>query len=89
MTELHDEWARDGRHAEFEALKSALLGDAPPGGYAAVAASLDTTEGAVKVAVHRLRRRFQSRLRQRIADTVADPADVDDETGYRVQALRL
>jgi RNA polymerase sigma-70 factor (ECF subfamily) len=47
----------------------------------ALAAKLATTEGAVKAAVHRLRRKFQTQLRRDIADTVSDPADVDDEIG--------
>jgi RNA polymerase sigma-70 factor (ECF subfamily) len=47
--------------------------------YATLAARLGTTEGAVRVAVHRLRRRYGERLRDEIAATVYDPADVDDE----------
>jgi RNA polymerase sigma factor (sigma-70 family) len=89
MGELRDEWGSGGRAEEFATLQAALLGDAPRGGYAAVAEQLGSTEGAVKVAVHRLRRRFQTRLRQRIADTLADPADVDDEIRHLVQALRV
>ena len=42
---------------------------------------------AVKAAVHRLRRRFQSLLRQRVAETVADGRDVDDEIRHLIQAL--
>jgi RNA polymerase sigma-70 factor (ECF subfamily) len=52
-----------------------------------VAARLGTSEGAVKAAVHRLRRRFQSMLRQRVAETVADGRDVDDEIRHLIQAL--
>ena len=37
------------------------------------------TEGAVKVAIHRLRRRCREILREEIAQTVADPAEIDDE----------
>jgi RNA polymerase sigma-70 factor (ECF subfamily) len=46
------------------------------------------TEGAVKVAVHRLRRRYRELLRAGIAETVADPSDVDDEMRHLVAALR-
>ena len=46
------------------------------------------TEGAVKVAVHRLRRRYRELLRAEIAETVADPSDIDDEMRYLVAALR-
>jgi RNA polymerase sigma-70 factor (ECF subfamily) len=44
-----------------------------------VAERLGTTEGAARVAAHRLRRRYGELLRQEIAATVADPAQVDDE----------
>ena len=84
---LQQEWIDGGHAAEFDELKESLLGQAPPGGYAAAAERLGTTEGAVKVAVHRLRRAFQSRLRRDIAQTVSDPADVDDEIRYLVRAL--
>ena len=87
LARLRDEWAAGQRGAEFEALKACLLGEAPQGGYAAVAATLGASEGAVKVAVHRLRRRFQTELKRDIGETVADPADVDDEIRYLIRAL--
>ncbi|HUF47746.1 MAG TPA: hypothetical protein VMM93_08010 [Vicinamibacterales bacterium] len=86
---MRSDWLQQGRADEFEALKGSLLGEAPPGGYAAVARDLGTTEGAVKVAVHRLRRTFQRALRTHIAETVADPADVADEIRYLIRALAL
>jgi RNA polymerase sigma factor (sigma-70 family) len=78
---------REWEAAEFEALKSCLLGGTPTGGYAAVAKDISSTEGAVRVAVHRLRRKFQKRLREEIAETVADPSEVDDEIRYLLRAL--
>lgn len=86
---LRAEWAAAGRAAEFDELKDSLLGGGPAGGYAGAAGRLGTTEGAVKVAAHRLRRKFQSRLRQEIGDTVANQADIDDEIQYLARALRL
>jgi len=77
----------DGRETELGELKSCLLGVNPSGGYVAIAARLGTSEGAVKTAVHRLRRRFQDALRKDIAETVSDPEDVDDEIRYLVRAL--
>ncbi|HVK08961.1 MAG TPA: hypothetical protein VM597_09320 [Gemmataceae bacterium] len=56
-----------------------LDGDAAAPPYAAVASRLGTTEGAARVAAHRLRRRYGDLLRQEIAATLADPAQVDDE----------
>lgn len=87
LNELRREWEADRRAAEFDELKSCLLGVNPSGGYAAIAGRLDTSEGAVKTAVHRLRRRFQTALRRDIAETVSDPEDVDDEIRYLVRAL--
>jgi DNA-directed RNA polymerase specialized sigma24 family protein len=80
-------WQRSGRGAEFEVLKASLLGQGPSGGYAAAAHELGATEGAVKVAVHRLRKTFRAELRAAIAETVSDPADVDEELRYLERAL--
>ena len=87
LARLRDEWRAEDRGREFEALKACLLGEGPEGGYAAVASALGTSEGALKVAVHRLRRRFQTELKRDIGETVADPADVDDEIRYLIRAL--
>lgn len=87
LDELASEAGADGRGAEFDRLRSCLLGDAPAGGYAAVARELGSTEGAIKVAVHRLRRKFQAVLRRQIAQTVLTPQDVDDEIRYLIRAV--
>jgi RNA polymerase sigma-70 factor (ECF subfamily) len=76
-----------GRAREFDLLKASLLGEAPPGGYEAVAEALESTEGAVKTAIHRLRRRFQDELRRQIAETVEHEALVDDEIRYLIRAI--
>lgn len=87
LSQLRTEWTSSGRAREFDELKACLLGESPPGGYEAVAARLDTSEGAIKTAIHRLRRKFQAQLRRNIAETVADPTDVDDEIRYLLRAL--
>ena len=87
LADLRTQWTAQGRASEFEELKACLLGQAPAGGYTVVATRLGTSEGAVKAAVHRLRRRFQFLLRQRVAETVADRRDVDDEIRHLIQAL--
>ena len=89
LAALRQEADNSGRAAEFDALKACLIGESPAGGYAAVAQTLSTSEGAVKTAVHRLRRRFQAELRRAVADTVSDTADVDEEIRYLIRALRL
>jgi RNA polymerase sigma-70 factor (ECF subfamily) len=70
-----------GKKSQFDALKGCLEGEAS-GTYDEIGKALGMTEGAVKVAVHRLRRRFRDLLRDKIAGTVAEPADVDDELRY-------
>jgi len=87
LSEVRKEWEAAAKTAEFEALKSCLLGGTPEGGYAAVAKDISSTEGAVRVAAHRLRRKFQKRLREEIAETVADASEVDDEIRYLLRAL--
>jgi RNA polymerase sigma-70 factor (ECF subfamily) len=73
----------------FEALRECLLGTPPPGGYAEAAARLAMSEGAVKTAVHRLRRRFQVQLLRKVTETVSDPDEVDDEVRRLIQALHV
>ena len=84
---VQTKWQVTGRGVEFEVLKAGLLGEGPPGGYAAAAEKLGTTEGAVKTAVHRLRKSFRTELRAAIAETVSNPADVEEELKYLERAL--
>jgi RNA polymerase sigma factor (sigma-70 family) len=55
--------------------------------YAAIAAEFDLTEGAARVAVHRLRQRYRQRLRAEIARTLSDPRLVEDELRALFAAL--
>ena len=48
---------------------------------------MNTSEGALKVAIHRLRKRYRELFRQEIADTVADPAEVEAELRYLAAVL--
>lgn len=75
------------RAAAWEALKPWLLGDAPAGSQRGIAEQLGWTENAVRVAVHRLRRRFRELVRQEIAQTVEDDAAVRDEMRYLIEVL--
>ena len=76
-----------GKTAEANALLPFLTdtGELPP--YRAVAASLDLTEGAVKVAVHRLRQRFGAMLRLEVGETVLEPDEVEDEMRELIRAV--
>jgi len=84
---LREEYARSDRERLFGQLQGCLTGQAATPKYAEVGAALNMSEGAVKVAVHRLRRRFGELLRDEIADTVAAPEDVEDEIRYLFKVL--
>jgi len=79
LTRLRVEYAGKRKEEQFERLKVFLSGERAAGAYAKVAQSLGMTVNAVQVAVHRMRRRYRELLRAEIADTVADPAEVDEE----------
>jgi RNA polymerase sigma factor (sigma-70 family) len=79
LIRLQAEFVTDGKGKQFEQLRTFLTEGKGATSYAVVAAKLDTTEGAAKVAVHRLRRRYRELLREEIAHTVADPANIDEE----------
>ncbi len=81
LDRLRDEHRAAGAEplARFEALRPTLTGDGRRVPYAELANRLGMTEGAVQVAVHRLRRRYREVLRELIAATVGDPTEVDDE----------
>lgn len=76
---LEREYHDSGRSTTFDQLKIFLSGDKAPVTMAEAGASIGLSEGAVKVAVHRLRQRYRDCLRQAIAQTVLTPAEVDEE----------
>jgi RNA polymerase sigma factor (sigma-70 family) len=79
MSRLHAETVHSGKPSQFERLKGYLTGDHPQLSYAETATHLATSEGAIKVAVHRLRRRFRDLIRDEIAQTVSSPEEIEDE----------
>jgi RNA polymerase sigma-70 factor (ECF subfamily) len=82
-----EEFRKAGKGDVFEALKVYLVGEvgAPP--YVEVGRRLGMSEGAVKVAVHRLREKYRAALRREIAATVSDEAEVDREIADLFAAL--
>ncbi len=84
---LADEYRRSGRIAWFEQLKPWLAGSEPPGRQAAVAAHLGISEGALKVAIHRLRKRFREVVLNEIRQTLPDTDDAEDELRYLIEVL--
>lgn len=86
LTRLREAESAAGRPERFDALKPFLVGEGPAG-YSEVARELGLAEPAIRVAVHRLRKRFGSVLREEIARTVVDPADVDAEIRWLLTAM--
>jgi len=86
LEKLRTESEAGGKEKLFEALRGSLTGEEPPRNQ--TAARLGMTEGAVKVAVHRLRQRYRELLRAEITETVSNPSDVESEMRYLVNALR-
>lgn len=85
---LRGEFRRAGKEDRFDCLSVCLTGETSSVSYRQLAAELGTTEGAVKVAVHRLRKRFRELLREEISPTVASEADIDDEIRELFDAIR-
>jgi RNA polymerase sigma factor (sigma-70 family) len=79
LARLREEMAREGKSALFDRLKGLLAGQPGTRPYGEIAGELGTTEGAIKVAVHRLRRRYRELLMAEIAQTVAGPEDLEEE----------
>jgi len=86
MEKLQAESKSRGKGDQFNALKGSLTGNEPD--RRETAARLGMTDGAVKVAVHRLRGRFRELLQTEIAETVTDQADVEAEMRHLMAALR-
>ncbi len=86
VEKLRSEFVQRGRPEHFEHLKVFLLGQSDAS-YAALAQELKTSEGALKVAIHRLRKRYRELFRQQIADTVADPTEVESELRHLAAVL--
>jgi hypothetical protein len=71
----------------FEQLKPWLAGSEPPARQAAVAAQLGLSEGALKVAIHRLRKRFREAILHELRQTLPDTDDPEDELRYLIEVL--
>jgi len=87
LARLANEVARAEGIERFDQLKAHLTGEDEPSTYRDLAAEWGVGESAVRVSVHRLRKRFGRLLREEVAATVADPADVDAELRYLLEVL--
>lgn len=84
---LEAEHRQQGKAELFDALRTTLAGPGNSAPHAELAARLNMSEGAVKVAVHRLRQRYRALLRETIAETVASEAEVEEELRYLLRTL--
>ena len=87
LERLEKEYSASSKHELFKALKSCLVGEAESQPYAVLAGRLRVSEGATKVAVHRLRQRYRHLLREEIGNTVANPREVDEEMHHLFSVL--
>ena len=85
---LRADYARKGKRELFERLRPCLIAGADDADYPELAAELKMSPGALKVALHRLRRRFGAALKDEIVATVSGPEEVEDEIGRLLAAVR-
>jgi RNA polymerase sigma factor (sigma-70 family) len=85
--QLRQAYAAEGKAALFAELKGSLVQARAGVRYADLAERLKLNEGALRVAVHRLRQRYRVLLRAEIAHTVAGPVEVEEELRYLFRAL--
>jgi RNA polymerase sigma-70 factor (ECF subfamily) len=87
LSRLKDEYHAARNAALFESLKELLPDEPGSPSQAAIAARLGMTENAVRQAFYRFRQRYQSLLREEIANTVATPGDIEDELRHLIAVL--
>jgi RNA polymerase sigma factor (sigma-70 family) len=87
LTELKQEYAKKGKTDLFEDLRVLLVQGGHDVSYAALGEKHGMSENHIKVTVFRMRRRFGAVLHQKVAHTVASPADVEDEIRYLMGCL--
>jgi RNA polymerase sigma-70 factor (ECF subfamily) len=87
LSRLKDEYRAAGNAVLFDSLKRLLPDDPGAPSQAEIAAHLGMTENAVRQAFHRFRQRYQSLMREEIANTVATPGDIEDELRHLILVL--
>jgi len=87
LKSLQTEFAAQDKQRQFDLLKDWLSGTDPTRSQANAARELGLSEGAIKVAVHRLRKRFRELIRAELAQTVDTEEDIDTELRYLVEVL--
>lgn len=87
LNRLRQEFEEDGKVQDFERLKVFLTADRESIPYVELASKSSQSEGSLRVAVHRLRKRYRELFREEVAHTVSDPQDIEAELRYLLRAL--
>jgi RNA polymerase sigma-70 factor (ECF subfamily) len=87
LAALAAEHERQGKAEQFQLLKPWLTGNATGASQAEVAARLGMSEGAVKVAIHRMRKRFRDLVKAEIAQTVSTAEEAREELRYLIEVV--
>jgi RNA polymerase sigma factor (sigma-70 family) len=87
MTRMREDYVRAGKGRLFAALQDLLWGPDVSVSYGTLATELAMTQGALRVAVHRLREHYRERLRAEVAHTVSHPSEVDAELHYLISVI--
>jgi RNA polymerase sigma-70 factor (ECF subfamily) len=87
LASLGEEFEQRGKRKDFDELKPALVLAQGAIDYAALAKRLEMTEGAARVAVHRLRKRFRARFRDEVALTLEQGEDLEEELQHLARVL--
>ncbi len=84
---LEEEYAAAGKTAEFTAMKGCLVIFHQAIDYSTIAGQLEVNEGAARVGVHRLRKRFRQLYRDKVAQTLPPGSNLDEEMRYLAKSL--
>jgi RNA polymerase sigma-70 factor (ECF subfamily) len=87
LARLQAEFVEAGKLQQWDQLKVLLWGEKTARPYAEVAVQMGLTQGALKVAVHRLKKRYRQLLRAEVARTVVSPAEVDEELRHLISVI--
>ncbi|MFP6584257.1 MAG: sigma factor [Candidatus Hydrogenedentota bacterium] len=87
LNRVREAYTVHGKEDIFDSLKVYLEESEPPCPYSEMAVRIDMKEGAVKVAVHRLRKRYRNALLQEISDTMPLDGDVESEVAYLISIV--
>ena len=87
LNAVRDSFKAAGKEPHFDVLKPWVIGDSTSLSQADAAARLGMSSGAVKVAVHRLRKRLRERLEAMVRETVDDPSEVEHELRYLIASV--